>query len=75
MMVKGLACQLEIIEQRRSPSGVNVLQRCIGLVNSNNVGVQLGLATPWAIEVYHTTRRENSYCCSVTICTTAIPTF
>jgi len=59
-MVEGLACQLEIINQRSSPSGVNVLQRCIGLVNSNNVGMQLGLATLWAIEAFDTTRRENS---------------
>jgi len=61
MVVKGLACQPEIINQRISSSGINVLQRCIGLVNSNNVGVQMGLATPWAIQVYDTTRLENIY--------------
>jgi hypothetical protein len=45
VVVRGLACQLEVMNQRSSPSGVNVLQRCIGLVNSTNVGVHLGLAT------------------------------
>ena len=61
MVVRNLACQLEIMNQRSSPSGVNVLQLCIGLVNSTNVGVHLGLATFWATEVYDTTRRETIY--------------